>query len=372
MSSRRLTILQVLPALESGGVERGTLEVAAELTRRGHRSLVISAGGRLVPPLLAAGSGHLSWDLGRKSPLTARWVLPLRRLIERERVDLVHARSRVPAWVAWLAWRSLPPRRRPRFLTTAHGLYSVNAFSAIMTRGERVIAISQTVRDYLTRHYPRLPPERIRLIPRGVDPGEFPHGYRPSDDWRAQWQAQYPALRDRTLITLPGRLTRLKGHAAFLHLVDRLRKRDPSIHALVVGGEDPQRRAYAREVYALARSLGLDQHVTFTGYRSDIRDIFAISNVVVSMTADPPEAFGRTVLEPLALGVPVVGYDCAGTGEILRALFPQGAVPAGSLEEMEKTVLRILRSGADVPANRHFTQRNMLDATMQVYEELAA
>ena len=164
-----LTVLQVLPALDGGGVERGTLEVAAALAQRGHRSLVISAGGRHVDRLEAAGSRHIAWPIGAKTPLVLRWVRPLRRLLLEERVDILHARSRLPAWVAWLAWRGLPPERRPRFLTTVHGLYSVNAYSAVMTRGERIIAVSDTARDYVLANYPGVEPERIAVIHRGVD-----------------------------------------------------------------------------------------------------------------------------------------------------------------------------------------------------------
>ena len=119
MPSHPLTVLQVVPTLESGGVERGTLEVGTELVQCGHRSLVLSGGGRLVPQLEQEGSRHFCWSVGRKSPLTTRWILPLRNLLVHERVDILHVRSRVPAWVAWLAWKALPKQARPRFLTTA-------------------------------------------------------------------------------------------------------------------------------------------------------------------------------------------------------------------------------------------------------------
>jgi glycosyltransferase involved in cell wall biosynthesis len=372
MTARRLTVLQLLPSLDSGGVERGTLEVGAELVRRGHRSLVISGGGRLVPPLETAGSEHHTWPIGKKSPLTARWVLPLRQFLLREQVDIVHVRSRVPAWVAWLAWNSLPRGRQPHFLTTAHGLYSVNAYSAVMTRGERVIAISRTVEDHLHRNYPQLNPHRIRLIFRGVDPDEFPHGYRPSPGWLEHWRAEFPHLAGRKIVTLPGRLTRLKGHPSFLELIARLRREDDAVHGLIVGGEDSKRRKYADEVRGLVRTLGLERHVTFTGHRSDIRDIYAISRVVVSLSANPPEAFGRTTLEALAMGTPVVGYTHAGIGEILNALFPSGAVAVGRLDRVAERVREILDHGATVPPNELFTQRRMLDETLGVYQELAA
>lgn len=368
--SNPITVLQVLPSLESGGVERGTLEVGAELVARGHRSLVVSGGGRLVDRLVAEGSEHICCAIGRKSPLTARWILPMRQLMRRENVDIVHARSRVPAWVAWLAWKSLPADERPHFLTTAHGLYSVNRFSAVMTYGERVIAISQTERDYLVQNYPDLDEDHIRVVFRGVDPDEFPRGYEPSPTWLAAWHSQYPQLEGRRIVTLPGRLTRLKGHPQFLRLINGLRRHDSRIHGLIVGGVDPQRKKYAASLQRLIRDLNLESHITLTGHRADIREIYAVSDVVVSLSANPPEAFGRTALEALTLGIPVVGYAHAGIGEILTALFPQGAVPTGRVDLVAKRVLGLLKHRATVPPNDLFTKRRMLEGTMAVYAEV--
>ncbi|MCB1818768.1 MAG: glycosyltransferase, partial [Gammaproteobacteria bacterium] len=156
MVQRKLTVLQALPALQSGGVERGTLEVAHHLVSRGHRSLVVSAGGGMVDRLTQEGSGHLTLPIGRKSLLTLRLVPALRRYLREQRVDVLHIRSRMPGWVAYLAWRGMDPATRPRLVSTVHGMYSVNAYSAVMTRGERVIAVSDTVRDYIAANYPRI------------------------------------------------------------------------------------------------------------------------------------------------------------------------------------------------------------------------
>jgi len=194
---KKLTVLQVLPALDSGGVERGTLEIARALVAAGHRSLVVSRGGRLVAQLEAEGSEHIALPVDRKA-LSSLWqVGPFRQLLAERQPDIVHARSRVPAWIAWLAWRKLPEAQRPHFVTTVHGLNSVSFYSAIMTKGERVIAVSETVRDYIRTHYPQCPEERIRLIYRGVDPAEFPHGYQPSPDWLAQWRATIRNWREK-------------------------------------------------------------------------------------------------------------------------------------------------------------------------------
>ena len=161
--AERMTVLQMLPALESGGVERGTVEIAAALVRAGHRALVMSAGGRLVPELEALGAEHIPLPVGRKSLLTFRHVSRVRRLLRERGVDVLHLRSRLPAWVGWLAWRGLPAVERPRLVTTVHGFYTVGRYSSVMTRGERVIAVSESVRDYILENYPQpIPCSRMR------------------------------------------------------------------------------------------------------------------------------------------------------------------------------------------------------------------
>lgn len=370
MVGRRLTIVQLLPALESGGVERGTLEMARALVQAGHRSIVISTGGRMVAQLTAEGSEHVTWGISKRSHLFAlRFVRKLRELCRRERVDLIHARSRHPAWVAWLAWRGMPVDVRPRFLTTAHGLYSVNAYSAVMARGERVIAISNTVRDYLLRSYPRLVrPESIEVIYRGIDPREYHPEFRPSPEWRARWNEQYPQLRDCPLLTLPGRLTRLKGHSDFLRMLELVRRDVPEVRGLIVGGTDPRRRGYERELQAEVDARGLRDVVAFTGQRDDLREILAISTVAYSLSAKPPEAFGRTVVEALSLGTPVIGYDHAGAGEILQRLHPQGGVPPGDVAAAARSTVGLLRGEPrTIHPNTVFTAQSMIDRTLALY-----
>lgn len=368
-----LRILQILPELNDGGVERGTLEVAAALVARGHEAWVMSAGGRMVPKLAACGARHLAWPVHKKSPRTLRFVHPLRRLLRDERIDVLHVRSRVPAWVAWLAWRGMPQRCRPRFVTTAHGLYSVNRYSAVMTRGERVIAISETVRDYLKNNYPHFPHDRIQVIYRGVDAAEFPRGYQSSAVWLDRWRSEFPQFVGRPLVTLPGRLTRVKGHHAFIEVIDRLRRIVPEVHGVIVGGEDPNRLRYAAEIRELVRERGLEGSITFTGHRSDIREIYSQSAAVVSLSADPPEAFGRTTLEALCIGAPVVGYSHSGVGEILRNMYPAGAVASGDIAGAVERLAAILEGERPVIGdNELFTRRRMLDETIALYEQLAA
>jgi glycosyltransferase involved in cell wall biosynthesis len=365
-----LTVVQVLPALESGGVERGTLEVARYLVGHGHRSLVISAGGRLVAQLEGEGSQHLTLDLGRKSPWTLRHVPTLRRLLQAVQADILHVRSRMPAWVAWLAWRGMDPHTRPRFVTTVHGLYSVNAYSAIMTRGERVIAVSHTVRDYLRQHYPALEEDRITVIPRGIDPAAYPHGYRPPPAWLAQWHAQYPQLQGKKLLTLPGRITRLKGHEDFIELIRRLKAAGEPVHGLIVGGAEAKKQAYLNELQDKVAQARLQQDITFTGQRPDLREILAISDLVLSLSSKP-ESFGRTVLEALSMGVPVVGYAHGGVGEQLQGAFPAGCVSLGDVDTLMRKC-RAMQAGTRIhPFAPLPTLNAMLTATLALYETLA-
>ncbi len=371
-----LKVLQLLPALDSGGVERGTLEIARALVAAGHESVVLSKGGRLVAQLQAEGSRHIARDLGRKSPTTFLHYRALRKLFEAERFDIVHARSRLPAWVVWLAWRGMPADARPHFVTTVHGMHSVSRYSAIMCAGERVIAVSDTVRDYLRSHYPptrwpHLADERITVIPRGIDPAEFPRDYPPSDEWLARFHAEFPQIGQRKVLTLPGRLTRLKGHHNFITLVARLVAEGVDVIGLVVGGEDPKRPGYAKEIRARVQAEGLAGRILFTGHRSDVREIYSVSDCVLSLSSTP-ESFGRTVLEPLAMGRPVVGYAHGGVAEILAELFPHGAVGKGDVAATTVRAADVIAGRTPVVEhNSRFLLANMQAQTLKLYGSLA-
>ena len=365
---RRLTVVQLLPRLDAGGVERGTVEVAAALVAAGHRSIVVSGGGRMVSELEAAGSEHLTWDIGRKSPLTWRFVARLARLLAERGADVVDARSRVPAWVGYFAWRRMRAGARPRFVTTVHGVYSVNRFSRIMTRGECVIAVSESIREYIAASFPDTDMTRVRVVHRGVDARAFPAGFAADAAWREAWYRRHPELEGKYVLTLPGRLTRLKGHAAFLRLVERLAADDPGVHGLVVGAADAGGAAYAESLRREAVRRALP--VTFAGHRDDMREVYASSNLVLSLSSHP-ESFGRTVAEALSLGVPVVGYDHGGVGELLASAFPEGRVAAGDEAALYERVRALRRRPLRPTTPLAFSLDTMLERTLGIYEELA-
>jgi glycosyltransferase involved in cell wall biosynthesis len=367
---KSLTVCQLLPALHGGGVEQGTLEVATALVAAGHRSLVIAAGGRLLPALLDSGSQHVNWPIGRKSPFTLRLVSRLRHLLVSEGVDILHARSRLPAWIAWLAWRGMDPATRPRFVTTVHGLNSVNVYSAVMTKGERVIAVSEHAREYVLQHYAGLDPGRVVVIPRGVNTRDYQPHYRPREAWLADWRQQYPTLEKRFVITLPGRVNRRKGVLHLVRIIAELRARGIPAHGLVVGELPAASSALATELQSAIEAAGLVDCISFTGFRDDVREIMSISSAVLSLSLHP-EAFGRTVNEALALGIPVAAYAHGGVGEQLALHFPAGQVLPGDIVAMTGLLCEWSLTPPFMCNVRVYKLQDMQDSTLALYHDLA-
>lgn len=366
-----MTVIQLLPALDGGGVERGVVEVVGALVQQGHRAIVVSSGGRLVEEIESLGGEHVCMPIHKKTPMSLRAVGPLRRLIRETRPHVLHARSRIPAWVGRLAWRSMPVKDRPAWVTSVHGLNSVNRYSKIMTSGQLVEVVSNTVRDYVLTNYPDVDPAKLVLNHRGVDPKEYVYGYKPDDAWLAKWRQDYPQLEGQFVVTLAGRITRLKGHHDLIEAIARLRAKGVQAHGLITGGEEPHRLAYLNELREAIESKGLADHVTFTGHRSDIRDVLAVSDAVVSLSRKP-ESFGRTILESVRLGRPAVGYAQGGAGEVLAAVYPQGRTPQGNLDALADCLAMIANGETEPPSlNEAFPLSDMLDRTLELYKTAA-
>ncbi|MHB8919832.1 MAG: glycosyltransferase family 4 protein [Halothiobacillus sp.] len=365
-----MTVMQLLPALESGGVERGTIEIAAALIAAGHRAIVVSGGGRMVAELEALGAEHITLPIGKKSLSTLRYVRVVRDLLLSRDVDILHLRSRVPAWIGWLAWRGMDKVTRPRLVTTVHGPYTPNAYSAVMVKGERVIAVSDMIVRYIARYYPAVPAERITRIYRGVDPDNYTPSFTPDARWQALWQAEFPKLAGKWVITLPGRITRWKGQLDLLGIVQRLLANGIPVHALIVGEAHPRKQHFLQEIEMKIIEMGLASAVTLTGQRSDLKNIMAVSDAVLSLSTDA-EAFGRVSLEALSLGRPVLGYAHGGVGEQLAAMYPEGAIALGDLDAaVAKLMDWYAHDAPPVSLDRPFTLAAMQAQTMRVYDEL--
>ena len=366
-----MKVIQILPELNAGGVERGTLEIAAALVAAGHESLVISNGGRLVEDLEKAGSRHFALPVHRKSLGSLAQVKPMRKLLEEHKPDIVHIRSRVPGWITWLAWRKMDPATRPRLVSTVHGFYSTNAYSAVMTRGERVIAVSKSIQDYIREHYPKTDESIVRLVYRGIEPEHFQRGHQPDAEWLGKWEADHPEFEGRILLLLPGRITRLKGHKDLFQLIASLKADGLPVQGLIAGDTHPKKRDYLTELKQRVAELGIEKEISFLGHRSDIREVMSVCDLVCALSQQP-ESFGRTVLEAMALGKPVVGYDCGGVGELLAELFPEGRVKPGDAAALLAASRRIIEGKLQPnKVGEPFTLKAMCDSTLAVYDELA-
>ena len=364
-----MKVMQLLPELNSGGVERGTLEIARALVAAGHESLVVSNGGRMVSQLEAEGSTHLTLPIHKKA-LSSLWqIRPLRKLIQQQQPDIVHVRSRVPAWLTHFALKGIPAAQRPHLISTVHGFYSINRYSQIMTQAEKVIAVSDSVVQYITEHYKNCPPQDIVRIYRGIDPAAFPHGYQPSAQWLNQTFKDFPELENKFLICLPGRITRLKGHETLIELMQQLHDQYPNLHAIVVGGADPKKAAYLQEMQDNIQAKNLTERITFVGHRSDIREWLAFSDVVLSLSSQA-ETFGRTALEALSVGTPVIGWNRGGVAEILSQLYPQGLITVDDQTALLNTLKTHIDTPQVVAPVQMFSLKEMCDQTLAVYQQI--
>lgn len=381
-TEKKLTVLQVLPELNSGGVERGTLELSAHLAAHGHRSLVVSGGGRLVAQLEAEGGRHIAMPIDRKSPASLLWIPALRRLLQREKVDILHLRSRMPAWIAYLAWKSLPASRRPRLVTTFHGFYSINRYSAIMAKGERVIAVSRAIADHIREHYP-VAAKRIKVIHRGVDIKKFTPaavGSQRLTDLRRQWRLPEPepGWQHHPVVMLPGRISRWKGHDVFLQSLAQIK--DLPWLALCVG-DTSENPGYGDQLLRLSKELDLDRRVKFVGHCADMPAALLLADLVVSPASTEAEAFGRVAVEAAAMGKPVIASAQGGSLETVLPGVTGWLVPPNDTAALATALRQVLADGAKHRrlgengrrlVQEKFTTTTMCAQTLALYNELSS
>jgi glycosyltransferase involved in cell wall biosynthesis len=340
LAENRPTILQIIPELDTGGAELSTVEIAAAVVEAGGRALVLSEGGRLAPRISAAGGEFIPFAAATKNPLHILWnARIIARMIEREGVDLVHARSRAPAWSAKLAAR----RAGVPFVTTFHGAYNEKtrlkrAYNAVMAAGDTVIANSHYTKRLVEERY-QTPPERIRVIYRGVDGTVFDPAIVPAQRkaaLRAAWRAK-PTTR---IILQPARLTAWKGQTTVIAAAGILEKEGRLGDSLIVLAGDAQGRdAYRERLEGEIAAAGLGAKVILPGHVDDMPAALAIAHLAVVASVEP-EAFGRVATEAQVMGCPVIATDIGAPPETVAApprveasertgwLVPPGDAPA--------------------------------------------
>lgn len=371
-------VMQIIPELGPGGAEQGCIDVAAALVQAGARALVVSAGGPRVGEIIRAKAEFIPMAVHSKNPWDIYCNIGrIRRLINAWNVDIVHVRSRAPAWSAWYACKGTGAK----FMTTVHAPYNPGGFfkhiyNGIMMRGSRVIAISNHVARYITGNF-KIEPNRVRLIHRGIALDRFHPtmvGMQRMATLLRDWRIEDGA----PIILLPGRLTRWKGHHVLLEAMARLNR--PEVFCVLLGS-DQGRTEYRAELEGQIEKLGLTGQVRIIDHCNDMPAAYMISSVVVSASTDP-EGFGRIPVESQAMGRPIIATDHGGAQEtILRGetgwLIPPG--DAGALAEALRQALELSGQQRAVLATKsmnhvamNFTREKMCDETLSVYAELLA
>ncbi len=376
MVAGTLTIVQMLPELITGGVERGTLETGAFFAKKGHRSIVVSNGGPMVKELEKNGTQHITLPVGEKNPRALFCIPRLRQLFIKEKVDILHLRSRMPAWMGLLAAKSIPAETRPRIVTTFHGFYSVNRYSAVMTKGEGIIAVSKLIQDHICQQY-GVCGNHVKVIHRGFDASCFDPvlvDKKMVSDLRAKWGIDE---KNGPVLMLPARFTELKGHRLFLSALEKIKHL--SWTAVFVGDMN-EKSEYAARLQKEAVEKGLQDRVVFAGHCNDMATAFMFSDVTISASIHP-ESFGRIGVESQAMGVPVVATAHGGS---LETIVPEKTgwlfspadidgfanVLAESVSDEKKR--KEMGSRAREWVAEHFTTDLMCTKTLRLYEELLA
>jgi|TARA_A100001011_G_scaffold74447_1_gene76541 glycosyltransferase involved in cell wall biosynthesis len=358
---RKLKVIQILPTLNTGGVERGVLDFNNYLVKKGHESYVISNGGRQVKNLIEDGGNHIHLQISNKSIFTLFQAKKLADVINEISPDIVHIRSRIPAWVLQLS-KIFIKNPRPIIFSTFHGLYSTPFYSRIMASFDRVIAISKTVENYINENYERYLKKPPRLIYRGSDEEYFSNSFVPSESYKDNFFQQFTNLKNKKIITFPGRLSSWKGQESFIKLMSDL---PDDYSGLIVGPYASAKPKYLNSLKKLIEDYRLQNRVYFYNAKDDIREIYYLSEVVLNLSSKP-EPFGRTILEAAMMGKKIAGWDRGGPGEVLEMCFPQGKVEFNKFNSLVETV-KNLSEKEDVPSNIFLTSDLMHSKTIDFY-----
>ena len=376
---KKPVVLQVLPELETGGVELGTVEVASELTKHGIKNFVASKGGRMEHDLHKLGVPHFTLNLKSKNPfIILQNAKKLEAFIRENDINIVHARSRAPAWSAYLAAK----RAGVHYMTTFHGTYGLGPwglkkiYNKVMVLGERVIVISNHIKNHVLKNY-KVDENKLRLIFRCVNPERFsPESV--SQERIIQKVKEYNIPDDKPVLFLGGRITRWKGQHLLLEALSKMKNQE---YYCIIAGDEQGRAEYFKNLMALAKKYNLGNKVGIYGKVLDMPAAMMVADVILS-TAIEPEAFGRIAVEGQAMGKIVVASNIGGsldsiidgvTGKLYQFDNPQALADALDWAlGLSLTQKKKIAAAAQKNVRENFTKEIMCDKTIKVYQELLA
>ncbi|GEM_PF-209338 len=360
-----MKVVQLIPELNEGGVERGVIELSREMVKQGHKSVVISHGGKLVAQLESDGALHVKLDVCSKNILSAPWrIFKLYQTLKALKPDIVHARSRVPAWMAYLVNQCL----HIPFITTVHGFNSVSSYSRIMSQGEHVICVSNAIKQYIQKHY-NTPLQKITVIPRGIDLEKFNPNHLDASFIQG-FKHQFH-LENKLVVSTVGRITQLKDIETFIKAIAMIKEDFPHIVGLIVGGVREDKQNYFASLQSLVESLKISEHIHFCGSSDKVAEIYSLSDVVVS-SSKKPESFGRSVAEAIALNTPVVATGHGGVLDIIGEGIHGYFTKIGDAKDLAEKIIQAKNLHFDGYAyiSQNFSLKQMVDATLNVYQKI--
>lgn len=371
------TILQVVPALISGGVERGTLEIAKKIIDSGNESIVISAGGPLVEPLEKAGSRHIIMNVASKNPIII-WcnARKIADIIRAHNVDIVHARSRAPAWSCYMSAKATGIK----LITTFHGIYNFKSsikkyYNSVMTEGRNVIAVSNFVKKHIIDNY-KIDEKKITVIHRGVNHHEFSQK-KLSKELLAKFKEKYRVPTDTPVILLPSRMTKWKGHMV---LIDALEKIKHLNFYCIMAGDLAKHPAYVARIKDKIHEYKIQNRIQLFGNEPNMIALYGISDIVLS-TSIEPEAFGRTIIEAQSMEKIVIATNIGGASETIEDGVTGFHVPPNDSDALAKKIedclsnigskqSKDITSKARKTASENFSLDLMLKSTLSIYDEV--
>jgi glycosyltransferase involved in cell wall biosynthesis len=376
LANKQPVILQIIPELGPGGAEQGCIDMAAAIVQSGGKAIVMSHGGDRVHELLRHKAEHINAPVHSKNILKMYMnIARIRHAIHKYKVDIVHVRSRAPAWSAYYACMGTGAK----YMTTCHAPYNFhNAlkrhYNSIMTRGERVIAISNHVAKYIQSNYP-IDPAHLRIIHRGITLEKF-HPSMVSAERMIKLSKEWRIPDGSSVIMLPGRITRWKGHHILLQALEILGKKD--IFCVLVGS-DQGRKEYRDELEKTIDEKGLEGRVRIVSHCDDMPSAYMLSQVVVSASTDP-EGFGRIPIEAQAMGRPIIGTDHGGAQETIIPNQTGWLVPPSDPKALAIALKEALSLSPEQRAQLsfnamqnvkdNFSKEKMCNSTLHVYGEL--
>ena len=360
-----MRIVQVIPELNEGGVERGVVELNREFVKKGIESFVISAGGKLENQINLDGGNYVKFDVCSKNIFTAfRRVKGLKNILKEIKPDIIHVRSRVPAWLVYFANKSL----NIKVVSTIHGFNSVGFYSSIMQKADAVICVSNSIKEYIQKHY-QTNENKITVIPRGIDLELF-NPKNIDETFIESFKKEFN-LKDKFVVSSVGRVTQLKDYETFIKAISLVKKEIPNIVGLIVGGVRSDKEDYLNSLKSLVKELTLEENIIFTGSQNKIEQIYALSDVVIS-SSKKPESFGRAVAEAICMNKPVIATNHGGVKDIIIENVNGFFFEVANDKELANNILksRFLKFDGYTYISNNFSLENMVNKTLEVYRNL--